>query len=186
MSNEEVAKNESKNESKPSRKEHQLNRRLFGALLAASAFTFALPSAHAAPQDHGHGNGHGHDDDDDHGKGHGKDHDHEEHYEEHGNGHNWNKNERYYHDEDRVYLTRYYDGPRDLPPGLRKKYYRNGTLPPGWEKRFRPLPPQVIVQLPAVPVGYERGYCDGYAVIVDPRTRIIYDAIDIVGALTTR
>src|SRR5262247_813894 len=26
--------------------------------------------------------------------------------------------------EDYVVIQRYYDGPRDLPPGLRKKYYR--------------------------------------------------------------
>ena len=165
-----------------------MNRRLFGALLAASAVSLALPSAYAAPQDHDHGHGH---DDDDHGHGHGKDKDHdhddhhyEEHHEEHGHDRHWDQHERYYHDEDRVYLTRYYDGPRDLPPGLRKKYVRYGTLPPGWEKRFRPMPPQVIVQLPPVPVGYQRGYCDGYAVIIDPRTRIIYDAVDIVGALS--
>jgi hypothetical protein len=45
------------------------------------------------------------------------------------------------------------------------------------------MPTVVIQQLPPVPYGYQRGYYDGYAVIVDPRTRIIFDAIDIVGAL---
>ena len=81
---------------------------------------------------------------------------------------------------------RNYDGPRNFPPGLRKKYYRNGMLPPGWQARFRPMPPVVIQQLPPVPYGYQRGYYDGYAVVVDPRTRVIYDAIDIVGALSGR
>ncbi len=45
---------------------------------------------------------------------------------------------------------------------------------------------QVIVTLPPVPYGYQRGYYDGYAVVVDPRTRIIVDAVDIVSALSGR
>src|SRR5215472_2927364 len=43
---------------------------------------------------------------------------------------------RYFRREDYGAVRRYYTGPRDLPPGLRKKYFRTGKLPPGWEKRF--------------------------------------------------
>jgi hypothetical protein len=151
-----------------------LKRHHLGISLIVAALCLPLPS-HAAPQgnsgEHGHKNDQG--DDDDHGNG-------------NGNGHAYghDKHQRYFRDQDSAYLARYYDGPRDLPPGLRKKYYRNGTLPPGWQARFRPMPPLVIQQLPPVPYGYQRGYYDGYAVVVDPRTRVIFDAIDIVGALS--
>jgi len=36
---------------------------------------------------------------------------------------------------------------RQLPPGLQKKLYRTGHLPPGWEKRMQPLPVAVERQL---------------------------------------
>lgn len=139
--------------------------------LASAAGCFTFPAiAQGNSGKHGHGKGHGHDE-----GNHG-----------HGNGHDKHQSQRYFRDEDRSYVIRYYDGPRNLPPGLRKKYYRNGTLPPGWQKRFRPMPPVLIQELPPVPYGYQRGYYDGYAVVVDPRTRIIYDTLDVIGALTNR
>lgn len=158
-------------------------------LLLALAVCLILASANNAGAqgnsgEHGHGNGkdkhqgegNGHRDGDgdqgDEGNGHGR-------------GHNKYKNQRYFRDQDEDYLVRYYNGPRNLPPGLRKKYYRSGTLPPGWQARFQPMPPLLIQELQPVPYGYQRGYYDGYAVVVDPRTRIIYDAIDIVGALSS-
>lgn len=156
-----------------------MNRRRFATLLLASAVScFTIPTALATAQ--GNSGKHGHDDDD-RGNGHGgKD-------RGRGNGRGKDKykhqNQRYFRDQDRDYVIRYYEGPRNLPPGLRKKYYRNGTLPPGWQKRFRPMPPILIQELPPIPYGYQRGYYDGYAVVVDPRTRIIYDAIDIINAL---
>jgi hypothetical protein len=146
-----------------------------------------LPAAYASPQGNSGNHGHGHDkgdgDDQDHGKGNGHGND-KGNGNGNANGHYKHQQQRYFRDQDSSYLVRYYDGPRNLPPGLRKKYYRNGTLPPGWQSRFRPLPPAALVQLPPVPYGYERGYYDGYAVVVDPRTRVIVDVVDIVGALS--
>ncbi len=168
-------------------KDLHLNRRQFALLFGTAAASFTLfPSSHAIAQGNNDKHGHGHDDheDDDHGHGNGRGHDDHDHGR--GNGHYKHQDQRYFRDRDRDYLVRYYDGPRNLPPGLRKKYYRNGTLPPGWQQRFRPMPPQVVVELPPVPYGYQRGYYDGYAVVVDPRTRVIYDAVDIVSALTGR
>src|SRR5437763_5006778 len=37
------------------------------------------------------------------------------------------------------YAPRY----RSLPPGLKKKFYRTGHLPPGWEKKLEPIPVDV-------------------------------------------
>lgn len=157
-----------------------MERRHFITLLFASSAAIALPSAYAQGNSGNHGHGKGHDDEDNSGQGNSNGHGN-------GNGHgkgNQKKADRYFRDQDRVYVTRYYNGPRDLPPGQRKKLYRDGTLPPGWEKRFAPMPAVAIQQLPPIPPGYQAGYYGGYAVVIDPKTRVIYDIMDIVGALT--
>ena len=166
-----------------------MNRRHFAVLLGAVTTCLVLPPAHAEPQGNSGNHGHGDDGDDQghgNGKGRGKGHDRDDNGHGNGNGNGKHYDKRYFRDQDNAYLVRYYDGPRDLPPGLRKKYYRNQVLPPSWQQRFRPMPQQVIVTLPPVPYGYQRGYYDGYAVVVDPRTRIIVDAVDIVSALSGR
>jgi hypothetical protein len=89
----------------------------------------------------------------------------------------------YFRREDYGAVQRYYRGPNNLPPGLRKKYYRTGKLPPGWEKKIRPFPPELVRVLPPPPPNYERGYIDGVAVVYDRRTRIILDSIDLISAI---
>jgi hypothetical protein len=54
----------------------------------------------------------------------------------------------YFQPRDARIVTEYYaPNYRELPPGLRKKLYRNGHLPPGWERTIRPLPVVVERQL---------------------------------------
>jgi len=103
---------------------------------------------------------------------------HDKHGKKHG------KKDGYFRQEDTVYLRQYYSGPRDLPPGLRKKYYKTGKLPPGWEKRFRPFPPELVQRLPPPPPYCERGYVDGVAVVYDRRTRVILDVLDLINVAT--
>jgi hypothetical protein len=98
---------------------------------------------------------------------------------EQGQGHD----SRYFRREDYATVQRHYSGPRDLPPGLRKKYYRTGKLPPGWEKKIRPFPPELVRVLPPPPPNCERGYIDGVAIVYDRRTRIILDSIDLISAI---
>ena len=74
----------------------------------------------------------------------------------------------------REYYRPYY---QPLPPGLDKKYFRNGTLPPGWEKRMRPLPVHIEHGLYVLPYGYHRGIIDDRAVVYDSRGRIIDVAV---------
>jgi hypothetical protein len=74
----------------------------------------------------------------------------------------------------------------DAAQSYRKKYYRTGKLPPGWEKRFRPFPPAVTQRLPPAPAYCDRGYVDGYAVVYDRRTRVIVDLIDVVNVAIGR
>ena len=79
-------------------------------------------------------------------------------------------------------VTQYYaPRSRELPPGLQKKLYRNGHLPPGWERRMQPLPTGVERQLVPLPSGYNRGYIDGYAVVYSPRTQVVVDIVAVFG-----
>lgn len=149
----------------------KLKRFLKPALLAFLSTTLCV--SYAAAQ--GNSQGHGH--------GHGNPHDQDNAQQEGGNPHGHG---RYFRDSDYGLMRQYYSGPTNLPPGLRKKYYRTGTLPPGWQKRFQPMPPVLVQQLPPVPAYCERGYVDGYAVVYDKRTRVILDAVDMIGALTGR
>ena len=66
-----------------------------------------------------------------------------------GKGHDDDRREAaYFRREDYAAVQRYYAGPRDLPPRLQKKYYRTGKLPPGWESKMRPFPPELVRVLP--------------------------------------
>lgn len=157
-------------------------------LLIAFVPGFLLVSGSAAhADDHGNGNGHSDDHDKDHGNKHDKDdhHGHDEHAEYHYDHGSYSHNQSYYfRGSDYVVLRQHYAGPHDLPPGQRKKYYRTGTLPPGWAKRFQPMPVVVVQQLPPIPVYYQRGYIDGYAIVYDRRTRMIVDSVDLVGTIS--
>jgi len=68
-----------------------------------------------------------------------------------------------------------------LPPGLAKKYYRTGHLPPGWQKKIQPLPVAVERQLVPLPPDYRRGVIDGYAVVYNPRTQVMIDVVAVFG-----
>jgi len=89
----------------------------------------------------------------------------------------------YFRPADVVVINRYYST-QPLPPGLQKKLARQGTLPPGWQKRYRPFPASIESQLPPICNTCARGYYDDYAVVFDKRTAIIYDiaqlTVDIV------
>jgi hypothetical protein len=120
--------------------------------------------------------------DHDNGKGKGEKNKHNQEEYDAGDG----QDSRYFRREDYSAVQRYYNGPRDLPPGLRKKYYRTGKLPPGWEKKIRPFPPELVRLLPPAPPNCGRGYIDGVAIVYDRRTRIILDSMDLISAITGR
>ena len=89
----------------------------------------------------------------------------------------------YFRRADYTVIQRYYSGPRDLPPGLRKKYARTGTLPPGWEKKIRPFPAELVRTLPPPPPNCDRGFIDGVAVVYDRKTRVILDSLDLIAVI---
>jgi hypothetical protein len=78
-----------------------------------------------------------------------------------------------------VYVVREYYRPyyRPLPPGLRKKYYRTGHLPPGWARRMQPVPVYIEREMIAVPRGYRRGVIDGHLVVYNPRGMVVDVAV---------
>jgi len=79
-------------------------------------------------------------------------------------------------------ITGYYrPQERRLPPGLAKKYYRTGQLPPGWQKKLQPLPVAIERQLIVLPPQYRRGIIDGYVVVYDPLARVILDVVAAFG-----
>lgn len=77
--------------------------------------------------------------------------------------------------EVRIIKAHYAPRSRSLPPGLQKKLYRTGRLPPGWEKKFETFPVALEGQLAVLPAGYRRGFIEGRAVIFDSRTQVIVD-----------
>jgi hypothetical protein len=81
-----------------------------------------------------------------------------------------------------VRIIREYYEPRyrNLPPGLAKKFYRSGRLPPGWAKKIEPLPVAVERQLVVLPPTYMRGYIDGVIVVYAPRTQVMIDVVRLV------
>ncbi len=118
---------------------------------------------------------HGKDKDKHKGKGHDK------HYEDRGPS----SVEVYFRPADVVVINRYYYA-QPLPPGLQKKLARKGTLPPGWQKRYRPFPAYVESQLPPICNTCARGYYDDYAVVFDKRTAIIYDIAQLTADILRR
>ena len=82
---------------------------------------------------------------------------------------------------------------RPLPPGLAKKVARGGNLPPGWEKkcvpgekmapevyeRCHPLPPQLVVKLPAPPESTITVAVDGKIVRLVTATLEILDVFNV-------
>lgn len=90
-------------------------------------------------------------------------------------------------DHDRDYIHRYYRGnlppglaKRDqLPPGLRKQLVRRGTLPPGLQSQR--LPYDLDRHLSRLPEGYARIRVASDVLLIDERTRVIFDVITDVG-----
>jgi hypothetical protein len=77
-------------------------------------------------------------------------------------------------------VSEYYAGRyRSLPPGLKKKFYRTGHLPPGWEKKMEPIPADVERRLMPLPKEYRRGLLDGYLILYFPGTGAVLDSVAV-------
>ena len=113
--------------------------------------------------------------DDKHWKKHEKGRDDDRHWDHHAGG-------CYFQPGEVRVITEYYaPRRRDLPPGLQKKLYRGGHLPPGWDRRIQPLPVVVERQLAPAPAGYRRGFLDGEVVMYAPGTNVVIDVFAVFG-----
>lgn len=81
-------------------------------------------------------------------------------------------------------LVRDYYQPRTraLPHGLAPKGAAAGQLPPGWERKVKPLPAALEQQLVVLPPDYRRGYVDGSVLVYCPRTHAVVDFVTVVAA----
>lgn len=70
--------------------------------------------------------------------------------------------------------------PRRLPPGLRRKLYRQAVLPTGWHQHFMVLDPVLVRRLPPVPYGYQRGFIGGNLVLVNRNTSVVLDVMSFL------
>ncbi len=70
-----------------------------------------------------------------------------------------------------------------LPPGIRKQLQRNGTLPPGLEKKMEPLPKEVEVRMKQLPPECTRVVVGTDIIILDKTTQKILDIIHDVAVL---
>jgi len=114
-------------------------------------------------------------------------HENEKHWKKHRNAHDDDERDVdhdaancYFQPRDVRLIREYYEPRyRRLPPGLAKKFYRTGRLPPGWEKKMEPLPVAVERQLVVIPSGYRRGYIDGSIVVYSPRRQVMIDIVTL-------
>lgn len=64
-----------------------------------------------------------------------------------------------------------------LPPGIAKQLARNGHLPPGLE--YRPLPHDLIVQLPPLQPGYHYRIVDDRVLLIQAASNLILDVMTV-------
>jgi hypothetical protein len=83
---------------------------------------------------------------------------------------------------------------KGLPPGLAKKVARGGQLPPGWQKKCvpgqilsaevyklcHPLPPELVIKLPAPPPGVIMVTIDAKVLRLAKATLEILDVFDVL------
>jgi Ni/Co efflux regulator RcnB len=58
-------------------------------------------------------------------------------------------------------------------------WHRGQNLPSGWQGQVEPLPQEDITLLAPPPPGYEFGYYNGWAIVYDPNTGMILDAVAV-------
>ena len=64
-----------------------------------------------------------------------------------------------------------------LPPGIAKQLARNGHLPPGLE--YRPLPHDLIVELPPLQHGYKYVIVDDRVMLIKAASNLILDVLTV-------
>ena len=85
------------------------------------------------------------------------------------------RTDRHFRQRDVVVVREYYRPYyRPVVHDVRYVYVRNKHLPPGWQKKVRPVPVYVERDLEPIPYGYRRGIIDGHLVVHNDRG-LIFD-----------
>ena len=80
------------------------------------------------------------------------------------------RGDRHFRQRDVVVVREYYRPYyRPVVHDVRYVYVRNKSLPPGWQKKVRPVPVYVERDLEPIPYGYRRGIIDGHLVVHNDR-----------------
>jgi hypothetical protein len=130
---------------------------LLGVLLVSSSLTFAQGNSQ------GHGKGH-----DKHEDGDRDDHD----------AHRYDHHEqeiRAWYSEQESHLPPGLAKKDRLSPGLEKQLVRNGTLPPGLQKRAYPTPVELERRLPPPPPDCAHVLVSGHILLLNRKTNLIVD-----------
>lgn len=88
--------------------------------------------------------------------------------------------EYHFREEDSPKLREQYKEIDKVDRGHREHFVVGGRLPGDWRHHIRPVPVEVIHELPPIPAGYEVGYYDGYAVVYDPATGYTLEVLDLL------
>jgi Ni/Co efflux regulator RcnB len=88
-------------------------------------------------------------------------------------------NDYHFRPEDAPKLRQHYKGIEKVDVAHRGEFQSGGHMPNDWRKRIRPVPVDVVRELPPPPPGYVFGYIDGYCVAYNPTTLLIADVIDL-------
>jgi Ni/Co efflux regulator RcnB len=87
----------------------------------------------------------------------------------------------HFQEQDRAHLQSHYRSEHiQVDTAHRWAWHRGENFPVGWHDHIRPLPQVDISLLPPPPPGYVFGYYDGWAVVYDPSTGVILDAVDVM------
>jgi hypothetical protein len=68
-------------------------------------------------------------------------------------------------------------GKEQLPPGLQRQLVKNGTLPPGLEKKVHSFPVALESRLPRLREGYVRVAIGGNVLVMEVATKTIVDIL---------
>lgn len=80
--------------------------------------------------------------------------------------------------DDRSHLQEHYRTAHQHPENAHHwAWHRGVNLPFGWQGQVEPLPQADITLLAPPPPGYVFGYYNGWAIVYDPNTGVILDAV---------
>jgi hypothetical protein len=89
--------------------------------------------------------------------------------------------EYHFRHEDAGRLRQHYPDMEHVDTRHRGRLVAGERLTGDWRERIRPVPVDVVRELPPAPPGVVFGYIDGYVIAYDPDSGYISDVLDLAG-----